>query len=162
MIRVFESSGTESSLPIEEPNGVTLNTVTRIVYGILGVLYVLIGAGSMLMPTGWLPQSVVDDFLASEMQSPSVEHLLQEFGTVVLALGLVFLWCARRQEQSGGFHWAITFYFLLDALIHWVGPDGVIGSWQRGIVNSIPLTILLLLGLLQLGVPKRRTPQGAA
>ena len=114
------------------------------------------------MPTGWLPQSVVDNFLGSEMQGPSVEHLLQEFGTVVLALGLVFLWCARRQEQSRRFHWAMTFYFLLDALIRWVGPDGVIGSWQRGIVNSIPLTILLLLGLLQLGAPKRRTLPSAA
>ena len=135
----------------------TLNTVTRIVYAILGVLYLLIGTGSMLMPTGWLPQSVVENFTSREMQRPSVEHLLQEFGTVVLALGLVFLWYARRQEQSRSFHWAITFYFLLDALIHWVGPDGVIGSWQRGIVNSIPLTILLLLGLLQLRAPKRGT-----
>ena len=112
----------------------TLNTVTRIVYGILGVLYVLIGTGAMLMPTGWLPQSVVDKLLGKN-QGASVEHRFQEFGTVVLALGLVFLWSARRQEQSRSFHWAMAFYFLLDALIHWVGPDGVIGSWPRGIVN---------------------------
>jgi hypothetical protein len=76
---------------------------------------------------------------------------------VVLALGLVFLWYAGRKEPSRGFHWAITLYFALDALIHWVGPDGLIGSWQRGITNSIPLAVMLLLGLQQLrtfGVPQ--------
>jgi hypothetical protein len=128
----------------------TLNKITRGIYGLLGVVYVLIGAGSLLLPTGWLPRSLGDDILAGEMPSPFVEHLLQEFGTVVLALGFVFLWYATRKELSRSFHWAMTFYFSLDALIHWVGPEGLIGSWRRGIANSIPLAVMLLLGLLQL------------
>jgi hypothetical protein len=132
-----------------------LNKITRIVYGILGILYVLLGAGSMLIPTNWLPRSLVNDILAGEMPSPFVEHLLQEFGTVVLALGLVFLWYANRKEQSRSFHWAMTFYFSLDTLIHWVGPEGLIGSWPRGIANSIPLAVMMLLGLLQLRASKR-------
>jgi len=133
----------------------TLNKITRIAYGLLGILYVLIGSGSMLLPTGWLPQSLANDILAGEIPSPFVEHLLQEFGTVMLALGLVFLWYAKRKEQSRSFHWAITFYFLLDTLIHWVGPEGLIGSWRRGIANSIPLVVMLLLGLLQLRASER-------
>ncbi len=52
------------------------------------------------------------------MLRPFVAHLLQEFGTVVLALGFVFLWYATRSKQSRGFHWAMTLYFSLDALIH--------------------------------------------
>jgi hypothetical protein len=122
-----------------------LNKIARIVYGLLGVLYVAVGVGSMLLPTG-----LGDDILAGEAPSPFVGHLLQEFGTVVLALGIVFLWYASRKEQSRIFHWAMTFYFALDALIHWVGPEGLIGSWPRGIANSIPLAVMLLLGLLQL------------
>ena len=128
----------------------TLNRITRLVYGFLGILYVLIGTGSMLLPTGWLPRSLANAILIVEMQSPFVEHLLQEFGTLVLALGFVFLWYAKRKEQSRSFHWAMTLYFLLDALIHWVGPKGLIGSWSRGITNSIPLAVMLLLGLLHL------------
>jgi hypothetical protein len=133
----------------------TLNKITRIVYGLLGILYVLLGAGSMLLPTGWLPRSLADDILAGEMPSPFVAHLLQEFGTVVLALGLVFLWYANRKEQSRSFHWAMTFYFSLDTLIHWVRPEGLIGSWPRGIANSISLAVMMLLGLLQLRASKR-------
>ena len=128
----------------------TIKNITRVVYGLLGLLYVLLGTGSMLLPTGWLPQGLTDAFLDKSLRNPFGEHLLQEFGTVVLALGFVFLWNACRKEQSPGFHWAMTTYFALDALIHWIGPEGLIGSWQRGITNSIPLTVMLLLGWLQL------------
>jgi hypothetical protein len=133
----------------------TLNKITRIVYGLLGMLYVLLGVESMLLPTGWLPQGLADDILAGENPSSFVGHLLQEFGTVVLALGCVFLWYANRKEQSRSFHWAITVYFSLDALIHWVGPEGLIGSWPRGIVNSIPFAVMLLLGVLEFVASKR-------
>ena len=128
----------------------TLEKTTRIVYCLLGIAYVLLGVGSILLPTGWLPRGVADRVLVGETLNAFVEHLFQEFGTVVLALGLVFLWRARRKEYSRGFHWAMTFYFSLDALIHWVGPEGPIGSWPRGIFNSIPFAVMLLLGVLQL------------
>ena len=59
----------------------TLTKVVCLVYGLFGILYVLIGVGSMLLPTGWLPQILQGD-LAREASSPFVEHLLQEFGTV--------------------------------------------------------------------------------
>ena len=88
--------------------------------------------------------------------------LLQEFGTVVLALGFVFLWHAHRKEQSSSFHWGMTAYFTLDALIHWIGPDGLIGSWPRGITNSIPLVVMLLLGLLQLRASRANQVKHAA
>ena len=133
----------------------TLNKTTRVAYCLLGILYVLVGVGSMLLPTGWLPESLAGKLLAGETLSPFGAHLLQEFGTVVLALGFVFLWCASREEYSRSLHWAITFYLSLDALIHWVGPQGLIGSWSRGIINSIPFAVMLLLGLLQLRAPGR-------
>ncbi len=125
-----------------------ISKLTRGVYGFLGIGYVVVGMGAMLLPTGWLPQSLTDRFLVGETPSPFFKHLLQEFGTVVLALGFVFLWHANRKQHSRSFHWAMTAYFLLDALIHWIGPDGFT-SWSRGIVNSIPFTMMLLLGLLQ-------------
>ena len=133
----------------------TIEKITRVVYGLLGVIYVCIGAGSMWLPARWLPRGLMDDILAEALESSFVGHLLQEFGTVVLALGFVFLWHANRNEYSRSFHWAMTCYFLLDALIHWVGPEGLVGSWQRGVANSIPVAVMLLLGLLQLRGPER-------
>jgi hypothetical protein len=135
----------------------TLNSITRITYGVLGVLYILIGTGSMLLPAGWLPASIVDEFMAGETRSGFFAHQLQEFGTVVIAVGLVFLWHASRREPIRSLHWAMTFYLALDALIHWVGPDGLIGDWRRGVINSIPLTVMLLLG-----VARRHKPLSGA
>jgi len=128
----------------------TIYRVSRIVYGLIGILYLVIGFGSMLVPTGWMPHGLVGDIVMREMTNPFTEHLLQEFGTVVVAVGLVFLWCARQPKPSRALHWIMTFYLSLDALIHWVGPQGVIGDWSRGIINSIPFVVMLLLGLLQL------------
>ena len=128
----------------------TLDNSTRVAYCVIGILYVVIGMGSMLLPAGWLPQGLANNIPAGEIASAFVGHLLQEFGTVVLGLGLMFLWRANRKDHSPVFHWAMTFYLMLDALIHWVGPQGPIGSWTRGIVNSIPFAVMLLLGLLQL------------
>jgi hypothetical protein len=51
----------------------------------------------------------------------------------------------------------MALYFSLNALIHWIGPDGVIGSWPRGVANSIPLAVMLLLGLLQLRASRPNT-----
>jgi len=140
----------------------TIQKVTRVVYGILGIVYLLIGTGSMLLPLGWLPERLTNDLLIGETPSAFVDHLLQEFGTVVLALGVVFLWYSSRKEQSRSFHWAMTFYFSLNALIHWIGPDGLIGSWSRGIINSIPFAVMLLLGLLQLRTSRANQGAGAA
>src|SRR5262245_60312421 len=133
----------------------TLIKITRIVYGLLGVLYVVIGVGAMLMPTAWFPPDRAAKLLIGTAMNPFIAHVLQEFGTVLIALGFVFLWCAIRREYSARLHWALTFYFLLDALIHWVGPEGLIGSWSRGIINSTPFVVMLVLGLLH-----RRADEG--
>jgi hypothetical protein len=124
-----------------------LQLLDRVNYGVLGVLYLLVGSGSLLLPAGWLPPGLVDRFLAGERLSDFMQHQLQEFGTVVIAVGLVFLWHAGRMQPIRSLHWAMTFYLALDALIHWVGPQGPIGDWQRGIINSIPLAVMLLLGV---------------
>ena len=126
----------------------TLDKMTRVVYGLLGIVFVLLGAVAMLVPTGWLPQALAAALVAGEIPDP-FGHILQEYGAVFLALGFVFLWYAKRNEQSRSFHWAMTLYFLLNASIHWVGPEGIVGSWSSGIVNSTPFLVMLFLGLRQ-------------
>jgi hypothetical protein len=127
----------------------TLLTLTKSVYVLLGVLYLIIGVGAMLLPAGrtssqWVGSAaVLYDAAAPES---FLNHLTQEFGTLVIAVGLVFLWQARCPEPSRSLHWLLTFYIVLDSSIHWVGPQGLIGSLQRGLVNSIPPLLLLALG----------------
>ena len=127
----------------------TIAKLTRVIYGILGAWYVVGGVGSMLMPTGWLPPSVMDQFLNQEPLSEFVAHLLQEFGTLLLAVGVTFIYLAFHKPWSAAFHWALTAYFASDSLIHWIGPDGPIGSLSRGLINTVPPVVMLVLGLLR-------------
>src|SRR5262249_58157083 len=62
----------------------TLPRTTRVAYGLLGLLYVCLGVGSMVLPIGWLPEGSANRLLAGETLDPFGAHLLQEFGTVVL------------------------------------------------------------------------------
>ena len=126
-----------------------LRLVTRAVYALLGVLYVVVGAGSIALPAGRIPTQWAGEaasLYAAEAPDSFLNHQTQEFGTVVIAVGLVFLWQARRAEHSRSLHWLLTLYLVLDSTIHWVGPQGLIGSWQRGLVNSIPPLVFLILG----------------
>ena len=129
---------------------VILRTLTRTVYALLGVGYLLVGVGSIALPAGWIsPRWVGDDvagLYAAAAPESFLNHLTQEFGTLAIAVGLVFLWQARREEPSRSLHWLLTLYLVLDSAIHWVGPQGFIGSLQRGLVNSIPPLLLLILG----------------
>jgi hypothetical protein len=144
----------------------TLRTLTRAVYALLGVLYLLVGVSSIALPAGWIsPRWAGDDgapLYAAAAPESFLNHLTQEFGTVVIAVGLVFLWQARREEHSRSLHWLLALYLVLDASIHWVGPQGLIGSLQRGLVNSIPPLLLLMLGFLWWRAPRRPECRGAS
>jgi len=124
----------------------------RVVYLLLGVLYVLGGIGAILLPAGWISSQWAGEAAGLYSASPPesfLNHLTQEFGTLVIAVGLVFLWQACRPEPSPSLHWLLTFYLMLDSLIHWVGPQGLVGSLRRGLINSTPPLLLLVLGLLR-------------
>ena len=125
--------------------------VIRVVYALFGVLYLLVGTGAMVLPLGWVSASWVGpDAVQYETAAPEsyLNHLTQEFGTLAIAVAFAFLWQASRSQPSRSLHWLLTLYLMLDSLIHWVGPQGLIGSLQRGVTNSIPPLLFLILGLL--------------
>ena len=138
----------------------TLRTLTRAVYALLGMLYFLVGVGSIALPAGWISPrwmgNEVAGLYAAATPESFLNHLTQELGTLAIAVGLVFLWQARREEPSRSLHWLLTLYLVLDSSIHWVGPQGFIGSLRRGLINSIPPLLLLILGLLRWRAPRRR------
>ena len=130
-----------------------LRIVTKGVYALFGALYVLVGAGAMVLPLGWVSAEwlgpAVASIYAAAAPDSYLNHQTQEFGTLAIAVGFVMLWQARQAEPSRSLHWLLTLYLIRDASIHWVGPQGVIGSPQRGVINSIPPLAFLCLGLLR-------------
>src|SRR5262249_29522387 len=58
-----------------------IEKATRVAYRFFGILYILIGSGSMLLPTGCLPRALTDRLVQGETLTPFLAHLMQEFGT---------------------------------------------------------------------------------
>ena len=142
----------------------SLRVLTRAVYSLIGVFDVLVGVRSIALPAGWIsPRWLGDDVAAVYLAATPdsyLNHLTQEFGTLAIAVGLVFLWQARRDEPSRSLHWLLTLYLVLDSAIHWMGPQGLIGSLERGVINSIPPLVLLILGLPQFARDKSAESAG--
>jgi hypothetical protein len=132
-----------------------VDVATRSVYALAGAIYLLIGIGVLLLGTGLLPAWVRDPIFEAGQNSPFTMHLIQETGTLWVLVGMLLVWFARHYDQSGRFHWAMTFYFLLDAWVHWFNAFGRFEHEPRAVINAIPLVVFLVLGLL------RRTPSSA-
>ena len=140
-----------------------IRIAARLLYAGFGVIYVLAGAGAMVLPLGWVSPSwggpeAVPVYAAAAPDS-YINHLTQEFGTLAIAVGLTMLWQARQLEPNRSLHWLLTIYLVLDASIHWVGPQGMIGSLQRGVINSIPPLAFLIVGVLRTWGPPSGGPR---
>lgn len=122
----------------------------NIVYLLIGVIYMLIGMGAIFVPSGVLPAEWIVSIYGSDISNSLSMHMILEFGAALLALGSVFLWRARHSRYSPTFHWGMTTYFIVDAMIHWLGPDDAVDSLPHDLINTAPfLLLMVLVGALQ-------------
>jgi hypothetical protein len=126
-----------------------INPITKIVYGLFGVLFVLVGGSVLLVNTGLLPQVVRNIIVDSTKGDGQLLHVIQEWGNAHLLLGLVTFWFIRHYERSQAYHWAMTGYFAVDALIHWFDVRGAPESIVGPLINTIPFVLFVTLGLLR-------------
>src|SRR5262245_15537520 len=108
-----------------------IQAMTKTVYGLFGVFFVLVGGSVLLENTGVLPESA-RNFIANFAEGDArLLHVIQEWGNAHLLLGLMTFWFIRHYDQSQVYHWAMTAYFAVDALIHWFDvrgtPESVVG-----------------------------------
>ena len=131
----------------------------NVVYGLIGAMYMLIGIGAIVVPTGLVPSQWVVGIYGSDVTSSLSMHMILEFGAAVLALGSVFLWRSRHSRYSPTFHWGMTTYFIVDAMIHWLGPDDSVDSPLHDLINTVPFLILMaLVGVQQQLRPEHDAP----
>jgi predicted PurR-regulated permease PerM len=79
--------------------------------------------------------------------NPFTMHLIQETATLWVLVGMLFFWLMRHYDQSMKFHGAVTFYFSLDAFVHWFSAYGKFENQPRALINAIPFFLFLVLGL---------------
>lgn len=123
--------------------------VTRGVYVLAAAFYLVLGVGVLLLGTGVLPAWIHDRVFELGRGDPFTMHQIQEMGTLWVLASMLFVWLARHYDQGAKFHWAVTFYFALDAWVHWFNAFGQFEHEPRAIYNAIPFAVFLILGLLR-------------
>jgi hypothetical protein len=123
--------------------------LTKSVYALLGTVFLLAGTTVLLLGTGLLPRPVRDLVLSIGENNPHTLHLMQEYATLVVLVALLTFWFLKHYEESRAFHWIMTIFWGLIALIHWFDPTGKFHHGLGEAINSIPFVVFVLLGLLR-------------
>jgi hypothetical protein len=120
------------------------------VYGLMAAAFLAAGAITLLVNTGLLPDVVRDVIVVQFSQNNSgFLHIIQELGTLLVLVGLVLVWCVLHYDQSRFIHWALTAYWALMALIHWFNVAGPWESVVGPLINTIPVLLFLIIGVLR-------------
>ena len=126
-----------------------LRTITRLLYALVGATFLLGGSSVLLLGTGLLPGPLKDAILAIGEDNTNTLHLMQEHASLLVLVALLSFWFLRHYEHSRAFHWAMTAFWGIIALIHWFDPRGNFHSGLGEAITSIPFLLFVLIGLLR-------------
>ena len=126
-----------------------LRTITRSLYALVGAAFLLGGSAVLLLGTGLLPGPLKDAILAIGEDNTNTLHLMQEYASLLVLVALLTFWFLRHYEQRRAFHWAMTAFWGIIALIHWFDPRGRFHSGLGEAVTSVPFLLFLVVGLLR-------------
>jgi hypothetical protein len=122
--------------------------LAKALYILFGVSYLAAGITVLLFRTGLLPAQVKELLLDVAHGDLNALHISQEFGSLLVFAGLITLWFARHYPQSLFFHWAMTTFWALFALVHWFDVRGDVRFDTGVLVNAIPFVLFLAVGLV--------------
>jgi hypothetical protein len=126
-----------------------LRTITRFLYAVVGAAFLLGGSAVLLLGTGMLPGPLRDAILAIGEDNTNTLHLMQEYAALLVLVALLTFWFLRHYEHSRAFHWAMTAFWGILALIHWFDPRGDFHAGLGEAVTSVPFGLFLVVGLLR-------------
>jgi hypothetical protein len=126
-----------------------IRVLTNAFYGAVGTILLAAGGSALLFNTGLLPDAlkgILVDFSRGDLNTL---HVMQEFGSVLVFTGLITLWFLLHYEQSQAFHWSMTTFWALFALVHWFDVRGPFASIAGPLVNTVPFLLFVAIGLLR-------------
>ena len=125
-----------------------VKAVVKFFYVLFGALFLAVGLGVLLVDSGLLPAAARGAALEFAHGDLNTLHIIQEYGAILVFVGLITLWFARHYELSRPFHWAMTASWALHALAHWFDVRGA-RSVAGPLVNTVPFALFLTLGLMR-------------
>jgi hypothetical protein len=119
-------------------------------YGLIGAVFLVAGVSVLLLGTDLLPDAV-RDLIVDDLGQGNVNtlHIMQEFGALLVFAGLITFWFMRHYDASRPFHWALTAFWALFALVHWFHIAGRSGPDLGQVINTIPFGLFVAVGLLR-------------
>lgn len=129
--------------------------LATVVYVVLGTGFLVAGISVLLLGSGLLPAAVGDVLEGIGDNNPAALHIMQEFASLLVFAGLITFWFTWHYEKSQAFHWAMTTFWALIALVHWVDIREGLQSGIGPMINTIPFALFLLLGLMRLRAESR-------
>ena len=126
-----------------------IHTIAKFLYGFFAVVFMIVGLSIVMYNTGIVPHGTRDIILHAADNNLNALHLLQEFGSLLVFAGLISFWFIRHYEHSMGFHWAMTLFWALMSMIHWLDVRGLRPSLMGPVINTIPVVLFLVVGLLR-------------
>ena len=124
--------------------------IAKALYCLTGLIFLLAGTSVLSLGTGLLPGAVKDLILNVAHGEDNTLHILQEFSSLMVFAGLISLWSVWHYDRSRFFHWAMTAFWALFALVHWFDFTGGFHVGTGQVINSVPVVLFLLVGLLRL------------
>lgn len=126
-----------------------IKVIATSLYALFGAVFLLIGAGVLLLTTRLLPGALENLITQFGHDDPTTLHIIQELGSVFIFVGLITFWFIRHYEQSLVYHWSMTVFLMLLALVHWFDVRGTFHPGSGQLVDTIPFILFVLVGLLR-------------
>ena len=126
-----------------------IKPIARSLYGFFAVIFLIVGVSVLWLRTGLLPDFAKSIVMNTAHDDLNAVHLIQEFGSMLVFAGLISAWFIRHYEQSKFFHWAMTTFWGLFALAHWLDVRERFQSMVGPTINSVPFVLFVVVGLLR-------------
>jgi hypothetical protein len=119
-------------------------------YALNGAVFLAAGGSVLLLGTDLLPPQVREVIDSIGHEDPNTLHIMQEFGSLLIFAGLITFWFIWHYKQSRAFHWAMTLFWALIALVHLVDVRGSFDLDIGTAINAIPFALFVIVGVLRM------------
>jgi hypothetical protein len=138
----------------------TTRVLAKACYVVFGAGLLVAGASVLLIGAGLVPDTHRDAIATESRGDLNALHVGQEFGSLLVFVGLITFWFLRHYERSRFFHWSMTAFWGLFALVHWVDVRGQPPSVVGPLVTTVPFILFASVGLLRAATENDRTASG--
>ena len=126
-----------------------IEPVAKFLYGLSAAAFLIAGASVLSLGSGLLPAVISSFIMEFTHDDLTTIHIVQELGSLLVFAGLISIWFIRHYKQSKFFHWAMTIFWALIALVHWFVAGGPFHASRGAAINTIPFALFFIVGLLR-------------